>query len=129
MALFRFYLLLFFSGVKAVYFHFSFQFLCKEMVLVRKSCPDQKLVYTFSDPKFPVKPQLSKGPTTFNSKDSSVPVIACTYCTSYFRYEGNCVMSEHSSTTAKQAGHPNIFGMDDNPAHFPHRPRSGMPHD
>lgn len=72
MALFRFYLLLFFSGVKAVYFHFSFQFLCKEMVLVRKSCPDQKLVYTFSDPKFPVKPQLSKGPTTFNSKDSSV---------------------------------------------------------
>ena len=44
-------------------------------------------------------------------------------------YEGSCVMSEHSSTTAKQAGHPNIFGMDDNPAHFPHRPRSGMPHD
>ena len=72
MALFRFYLLLFFPSVKAVYFHFSFQFLCKEMVLVRRSCPDQKLVYTFSDPKSPVKPQLSKGPTTFNSKDSSV---------------------------------------------------------
>ena len=77
MALFRFYLLLFFSGVKAVYFHFSFQFSCKEMVLVRKSCPDQKLVYTFSDPKFPVKPQLSKGPTTFNSKDSSVYKYIC----------------------------------------------------
>ena len=29
-------------------------------------------------------------------------------------------MSEHGSTTAKQAGHPNIFGTDDSPPHFPH---------
>ena len=44
-------------------------------------------------------------------------------------YEVNCIMSEHGSITAKQAGHPNIFGMDDTPAHFPHRPRSGMLYD
>ena len=43
-------------------------------------------------------------------------------------YEVNCMMSEHGST-AKQAGHPNIFRMDDSLAHFPHRPRTGMPHD
>ena len=81
---FPFLLIAVFSGVKAVYFHFSFQFLCKEMVLVRKSCPDQKLVYTFSDPKFPVKPQLSKGPTTFNSKDSSVKLSSKVQLTSSF---------------------------------------------
>ena len=28
-------------------------------------------------------------------------------------YEVNCIMSEHGSITAKQAGHPNIFGMND----------------
>ena len=85
---FPFLLIVVFSGVKAVYFHFSFQFLCKEMVLVRKSCPDQKLVYTFSDPKFPVKPQLSKGPTTFNSKDSSVfQFVPWLYTTNHEIYE------------------------------------------
>ena len=38
-------------------------------------------------------------------------------------------MSEHGSITAKQAGQPNIFGMDDSPAHFPHGPRSSTLHD
>ena len=44
-------------------------------------------------------------------------------------YEVNVIMSEHGGITVKRVDHPNIFGVDDSPAHFLHGPRRAMPHD